>query len=267
MSGTLSIVGIGPGDPGLIVPEATLAIEMASDLVGYGPYLDRVASRPEQARHSSENGAEMDRALLALRLAEEGREVALISSGDAGAFGMATTVFEAMETGLPAWRGVTIRVVPGISAIFAVAARVGAPLGHDFCVLSLSDNLKPWSLVRRRLLAAAEGDFVIALYNPASRARPWQLTAALNLLGTVLPATVPVVLATAVTQETEQVTLATLESVDPTLADMRTLVLIGSRSTRWVHRPDGTAWVYTPRQGVETESAAGDVAPGSDEVA
>ena len=189
----------------------------------------------------------MERARAALALAERGARVAIVSGGDAGVFGMAAAVFEAIEQGDPAWRALAVEVIPGISAMLAVAARVGAPLGHDFCVVSLSDNLKPWELVTRRLAAAAEAGFAIALYNPASRARPWQLGAAYKLLRARLPASTPVVFATAVTRPDERIVIVPLADADAAHADMRTLVLIGTAETRLLARPDGQAWLYTPR--------------------
>lgn len=247
MNGSLAIVGLGPGDLRMQTPQATATLETASDLVGYGTYLARVPERAGQTRHPSDNREELDRARHALRLASAGRRVAVVSSGDAGVFAMASAVFEAIEGGDPGWRGLEVAVVPGISAMFAAAARVGAPLGHDFCAISLSDNLKPWELVLHRLTVAAAAGFVLALYNVASRARPWQLAAALDALRPVLPASTPVVLATAVSRADERIAIATLADIDPTRADMRTLVLIGSPATRLIERPSSPPWVYSPR--------------------
>jgi precorrin-3B C17-methyltransferase len=248
MRGTLVIVGLGPGASGLLAPDAEAALAQATDLVGYGPYLSRIALRSGQTRHVSDNRKELARARHALRLASEGRCVAVVSSGDPGVFGMASAVFEAIETGEPAWRDLPIQVIPGISAMFAAAARIGAPLGHDFCAISLSDNLKPWETVLHRLMAAARAGFVIALYNPASRARPWQLSAALEALRAILPPATPVVFARAIASADERITSGTLDRVDPTQADMRTLVLVGSAATRRIERGDGGAWLYTPRR-------------------
>ena len=161
---------------------------------------------------------------------------------------MAAAVFEAIEDGEPEWREIDVTVVPGISAMFAAAARLGAPLGHDFCAISLSDNLKPWETVTRRLEAAAAADFVIALYNPISKARPWQLGAALDLLRAHRAPSTPVIFATAVSRTDERIEIADLASADPSRADMRTLVMIGSSATRLVPRPNGEPWVYTPRR-------------------
>ena len=230
-------------------PQAEAALAAATDLVGYGPYLARVAASPHQARHPSGNREELARARHALGLAAEGRAVAVVSSGDAGVFGMASAVFEAIEAGPPAWRRLEVEVVPGISAMFAAAARIGAPLGHDFCAISLSDNLKPWEVVAQRLRAAAGAGFVVALYNPLSRARPWQLGAAFDLLRPILPGATPVVFATAVTRPEERIDIATLADADPARADMRTLVLIGSEATRRVERPSASPWLYAPRRG------------------
>ncbi len=247
-TGTLTILGLGPGDPALRTPEVEAALTAATDIIGYGPYVDRVPARPGLTRHASDNRVELDRARHALRLAANGAHVAVVSGGDPGVFAMASAVFEALEHGDAAWRGLDIRVLPGISAMFAAAAKAGAPLGHDFCALSLSDNLKPWPLIERRLRAAAEAGFVIALYNPLSRARPWQLGAALDLLRRHLPPETPVIFATAVTRPDERITIRPLREADPALADMRTLVMIGTAATRVIERPDGAApFVYAPR--------------------
>ncbi len=246
MTGALVIVGLGPGAADLQAPRATAALAAATDLVGYETYIARVPERAGQTRHVTDNREELFRARHALTLAAEGRRVAVVSSGDAGVFAMASAVFEAIEHGNPAWRALDIEVIPGISAMFAAAARIGAPLGHDFCAISLSDNLKPWDTVLARLRAVAEAGFVIALYNPQSRARPWQLNAAFDLLRSILPPTTPVAMATAVSRPDERIDFYTLADADPSRADMRTLVLIGSEATRTIARPGG-AWLYAPR--------------------
>ena len=246
--GSLTVLGLGPGAPAQRTPEVEAALAEATDIVGYAPYVARVPHRPGLFRHASDNRVELDRARHALQLAEAGAKVAVVSGGDAGVFAMASAVFEAVEHGDPAWRALDIRVLPGISAMFAAAARIGAPLGHDFCAISLSDNLKPWEVIQHRLLAAALGGFVMALYNPLSRARPWQLGAAFTLLRQHLPGTVPVIFATAVTRPDERITVTTLAEADPALADMRTLVMVGTAATRLLPRPGGAApWVYSPR--------------------
>lgn len=250
-TGSLVIVGTGPGDAGLMTPATADAIARATDLVGYGPYLDRVPTRDDQVRHASDNRVELDRARLALDLAAQGRCVAVVSGGDPGVFAMAAAVFEALEDGDPCWQSLDIRVEPGVTAMLAAAAAVGAPLGGDFCAISLSDNLKSWTTIERRLAAAADGDFVIALYNPASRARPHQLGDALVFLRTRKPADTPVLFVRAAGTPGCSVIEATLGTVDAGKADMRTLVIIGASTTRRVGR-----WFYTPRREGTASSAS-----------
>jgi precorrin-3B C17-methyltransferase len=247
MTGRLAIVGIGPGAAQLVTPLATETLTAATDLVGYGPYLSRVPERRGQIRHASDNREELARAREALALAAAGKNVAVVSSGDPGVFAMASTMFEAIEIGLEAWKSIEVTVVPGVSAMFAAAAKVGAPLGHDFCVISLSDNLKPWDLVLKRLEAAATADFVIVLYNPASKARPWQLGEALDLIGRYRSSETPLILARAVTQPDEDIELTTLGAADPSHADMRTIVIVGSSATKLISRGSNEPFVYTPR--------------------
>ena len=240
------IVGLGPGPAEWMTPEAGAAIEAASDVVGYGPYIERLRLRPDQRAHASDNRLELDRARLALTLAAEGRAVAVVSGGDPGVFAMAAAVFEAIEDN-PLWLKLDIAVAPGVSAMQAAAARLGAPLGHDFCAISLSDNLKPWAIVERRLKAAAEGDFVIALYNPASKARPDRIVEAFDLLRRVKARTTPVAFARAVGRAEERLTLTTLGQADASLADMATLIVIGSSETRFIARDGAPSWMATPR--------------------
>jgi precorrin-3B C17-methyltransferase len=247
MSGRLAVVGLGPGDVRWLTPEADAALAAADALFGYGPYLDRAPVRDGQSRHPSDNREEALRARDALETAAAGTNVALVSGGDPGVFAMAAAVCEQIESGPAAWRGLDLEIVPGITAMLAVAARVGAPLGHDFCALSLSDNLKPWPVIERRLDAAAQAGFVIALYNPISRARPWQLTAALERLRRHLPATTPIVFGRAVGRADETIAVTTLQAADPAGADMATLVIVGSAETRLVPRPGHAPLVYTPR--------------------
>jgi precorrin-3B C17-methyltransferase len=247
MNGWLAIAGLGPGAAELVTPEVTATLAQATDLIGYAPYVARVPERAGLIRHGSDNREELDRASLALRLAAEGKRVVIVSSGDPGVFAMAAAVFEAVDGGEPGWRDLDIRVLPGISAMFAAAARIGAPLGHDFCAINLSDNLKPWELIERRLRLAAQADFVIALYNPLSKARPWQLGRALELLREELPETVPVVFASAVSDAQEAIETVPLRDARAERADMRTLVLIGSSRTRLIARGNGRPFVYTPR--------------------
>jgi precorrin-3B C17-methyltransferase len=209
-SGRLVVVGLGPGPADWLTPAAAAALAQASDLVGYGPYVARAPEVPGQRRHASDNRVELDRARFALDLASQGGNVAVVSGGDPGVFAMAAAVFEALEGGPPAWRGLDIRVEPGVTAMLAAAARVGAPLGGDFCALSLSDNLKPWEVVAARLRAALGADFVVALYNPISSARPWQLGAALDLAAELRDPATPVVFARAVGRPDERIAIVAL---------------------------------------------------------
>jgi precorrin-3B C17-methyltransferase len=247
VSGHLAVVGLGPGDARWLTPEAEAALAVANALFGYGPYLDRVPVRSGQSRHPSDNRQETSRACAAIERAAAGAEVALISGGDPGVFAMAAAVCEQIESGPDAWRRLDVTIVPGITAMLAVAARVGAPLGHDFCAISLSDNLKPWPVIARRLAAAAQAGFVIALYNPISQARPWQLEAASDILRKHLAAVTPIVFGRAVGRAEEQVVVTTLGAADLASADMATLVIIGSPETRLVPRLGRPPLVYTPR--------------------
>jgi precorrin-3B C17-methyltransferase len=254
VSGHLAVVGLGPGDPRYLTPEAEDALATAQALYGYGPYLDRVPTRANQTRHASDNREERARAAAALRHAAEGARVAVVSGGDPGVFAMAAAVCEAIETGPESFRALDVAIVPGITAMLAVAARIGAPLGHDFCALSLSDNLKPWDVIERRLDAAASAGFVIALYNPVSRARPWQLGAAIERLRRHLPPPTPIVFGRAVTRADEQINVTTLDRADAAQADMATLVIVGSRETRVIARPGRPPLVYTPRAVAEVSA-------------
>jgi precorrin-3B C17-methyltransferase len=247
MNGKLWVIGLGPGNVCQLTPEASDALQAAQVLYGYGPYLDRVPERTGQRRFASDNRQEIDRATQALMDAAQGASVAVVSGGDPGVFAMAAAVCEALERGPAAWREIDLAIVPGITSMLAVAARVGAPLGHDFCALSLSDNLKPWSLVEQRLRAAAGAGFVIALYNPVSRARPWQLDRAFETLRTQLPADTAVIFGRAVGRADERVRVTTLAAAAGSDADMATCIIIGSSETRVVERPNRTALVYTPR--------------------
>jgi precorrin-3B C17-methyltransferase len=247
MSGKLTVIGLGPGSVAQLTPEATEALQAADVLYGYGPYLDRVSLRTGQRRQASDNGEEIDRATRALTEAAEGTNVAMVSGGDPGVFAMAAAVCEALERGPSAWRDLELSIVPGITSMLAVAARVGAPLGHDFCALSLSNNLKPWAVVEQRLKAAASAGFVIALYNPISRARPWQLQRAFELLRGYVPANTPVVFGHAVGRPDERILITVLEAADGSEADMATCIIVGTFETRHLARPNGTPLVYTPR--------------------
>jgi precorrin-3B C17-methyltransferase len=248
MTGSITIVGLGPGDPRWLTPAASEALASATDLIGYGPYVDRVPESSGQRRHGSDNRVELDRARFALKLAAQGARVAVVSGGDPGVFAMAAAVFEAIENGDPGWRQLDICVEPGITAMLAAAARVGAPLGGDFCAMSLSDNLKPWEIVEKRLRAAVEADFAVALYNPISSARPWQLGAALKIVSENRSTDTPIILARAVGRPDEHIRILPLVDAEASMADMSTMVIIGASTTRLIERPENEApYVYTPR--------------------
>lgn len=244
--GWIAVAGLGPGADGMVTPEVTAALAEATDVVGYIPYVARVAPRAGLALHPSDNRVEMDRARHALALAEAGRRVVVVSSGDPGVFAMASAVFEAVEAGPAAWRGLDIRVLPGITAMLAAAAAAGAPLGHDFCAINLSDNLKPWAVIERRLRLAAEADFAMAFYNPRSASRPEGFARTLEVLGAACGDARPVIFARNVSLPDETIHVVSLPEAVPEMADMRTLVIVGSSATRVIRR-EGAPWVYTPR--------------------
>ena len=242
MSGWVAIAGLGPGDEALVTPQVQAALAEATDVVGYIPYVRRVAERPGLTLHESDNRVELDRAAHALQMAAEGRRVVVVSSGDPGVFAMASAVFEALEAGPEAWQSLDVRVLPGISAMFAASARAGAILGHDFCAINLSDNLKPWDLIEKRLRLAAEADFAMAFYNPRSKARPEGFGRVLQVLREVCEPERLVVFARAVSTPQESLRVVELAEAEPEMADMRTVVLVGSSRTRRVGD-----WTYTPR--------------------
>jgi len=244
--GRLAVVGLGPAGPDWLTPEAARELREAQVLIGYRTYLQRVPPMPGQSRIASDNRVEAQRARQALELAAAGARVAVVSSGDPGIFAMAAAVLEEYERADGRLRGLELRVVAGVSAMQAAAARVGAPLGHDFCAISLSDNLKPWAVIERRLRAACAADLVLALYNPASRARREPLRRALALLRERRAPSTPVVLARDVGGEGEAVALRTLAELDPEAVDMRTLLIVGSSTTRSIPGPRPLA--YTPRR-------------------
>jgi cobalt-precorrin 5A hydrolase / precorrin-3B C17-methyltransferase len=247
--GRLAIVGTGPGSAEWMSPQVKELLKSSSDWVGYSTYLNLVEPlRQGQQRHESDNRVELDRARQALDLAAEGRSVALVSSGDPGIYAMATAVFEMIEReAKPEWQRLDIQVAPGISAMQAAASRVGAPIGHDFCTISLSDILKPWAVIEHRILAAAQADLVIAFYNPISSQRTWQLAKAKEVLMQVRSPQTPVILARNVGRAKEAIGVTTLGQFQPEDADMRTIVLVGSSKTQVIQRPYQKVWVYTPR--------------------
>ena len=244
--GWVAVVGLGPGSETLITPEVTAALATATDVVGYIPYVARVAPRAGLTLHPSDNRVEMDRARHALALAHAGHRVVVVSSGDPGVFAMASAVFEALEAEPADRRGIDIRVLPGITAMLAAAARAGAPLGHDFCTINLSDNMKPWSLIERRLRLAAEADFAMAFYNPRSASRPEGFARTLEVLKEACGDARPVIFARNVSLPDETIRVVPLTETTPDMADMRTVVIVGSSQTRVIAR-DGAPIVYTPR--------------------
>ncbi len=247
MTGKLFVIGTGPGNPDQMTPQALAAVSQATDFFGYGPYLDRLNLREDQRRRASDNREELDRAAAALKAVSAGSIVCVVSGGDPGVFAMAAAVCEAIDNGPDEWRDIDLVVLPGITAMLAVAARIGAPLGHDFCAISLSDNLKPWDIIEARLQAAASAGFVIALYNPISKARPWQLGKAFELLRGHLPPTTPVIFGRAAGRPDERMTVQQLGEADATIADMATCVIIGSVETKIISRQGQPDLVYTPR--------------------
>jgi precorrin-3B C17-methyltransferase len=242
MTGSLVIVGLGPGSVDQVTPEVSAALADATDVVGYIPYVARVTPRAGLMLHASDNRVEMDRARAALAMAADGKRVVIVSSGDPGVFAMASAVFEALEAA-PQWHALDIRVLPGITAMLAAAARAGAPLGHDFCCINLSDNLKPWKIIENRLRLAAQADFAMAFYNPRSVSRPEGFVRALEVLRAACGGERLITFARAVSTPDEHVVTVTLRDATPDMADMRTVVIVGNSTTRQVGR-----WVYTPRR-------------------
>ena len=240
--GSVVVVGLGPGDPEWTTAQTRRELAAATDLIGYGPYLDRVPTRPGQQRHPSDNTDERARAELACTLAQQGRTVAVVSSGDPGVFAMATAVLEEAQQ----WPGVAVRVIPAMTAAQAVASRVGAPLGHDYAVISLSDRLKPWDIIAERLTAAARADLVLAIYNPASKTRTWQVAAMQDLLLEYRDPNTPVVIGRDVAGPKESVRVVRLADLNPAEIDMRCMLIIGSSQTVWHTTADGDR-VFTPR--------------------
>ena len=247
MSGWLAIAGLGPGDPRLWTGEVVEALAEATDVVGYIPYVARVPDREGLTKHASDNRVEIDRATHALQLAVNGHRVVVVSSGDPGVFAMAAAVFEAMEAGPDAFRDLEISVLPGITAMLAASAAAGAILGHDFCAINLSDNLKPWDLIEKRLRLAVEADFACAFYNPRSKARPEGFGRALDVLKAHCEPGRLITFARAVSTPEETLNTVPLAEAVPEMADMRTVVLLGSSLTRRIDRPGRAPIVYTPR--------------------
>jgi precorrin-3B C17-methyltransferase len=246
MTGWVVIAGLGPGAENLVTPQVSDALAQATDVVGYIPYVARISARPGLTLHPSDNRVELDRSRHALELAALGKRVVVVSSGDPGVFAMASAVFEAVEAGPEAWRDLDIRVLPGITAMLAAAARAGAPLGHDFCAINLSDNLKPWALIEKRLRLAVEADFALAFYNPRSKSRPEGFERTLEVLREACADDRPVIFARAVSRPEEAISVVPLTKATADMADMSTMVIVGSSTTRVIARA-GAPFVYTPR--------------------
>ncbi|WP_404486666.1 precorrin-3B C(17)-methyltransferase [Pseudomonas sp. HT11] len=247
--GRLAVIGLGPGAAELMVPAVKAELARCTDVLGYETYV-RMAGpfRDDQVQHCTDNREEMQRARHAFELAAQGRSVVVVSSGDPGVFAMAAAVIEALhESSNPAWHQVDLQILPGVSASLATAAQAGAPLGHDFCVMSLSDNLKPWSIIEKRLDLASQADLALAFYNPISRSRPWQLGRALEIVALHRTPETPVVLGRDIGRPGQTLRVTTLGQLTPEQVDMRTMVLIGSSTTCVFPRAGGGAWVYTPR--------------------
>ncbi|AZF40786.1 putative precorrin-4 hydrolase [Pseudomonas sp. R1-43-08] len=247
--GRLAVIGLGPGAADLMVPAVKAELARCTDVLGYETYV-RMAGpfRDDQVQHCTDNREEMQRARHAFELAAQGRSVVVVSSGDPGVFAMAAAVIEALhESSDPAWHQVELQILPGVSASLATAAQAGAPLGHDFCVMSLSDNLKPWSIIEKRLDLASQADLALAFYNPISRARPWQLGRALEIVAQHRTPETPVVLGRDIGRPGQTLRVTTLGQLTPDQVDMRTMVLVGSSTTCTFARAGGGEWVYTPR--------------------
>jgi precorrin-3B C17-methyltransferase len=240
--GSLVIAGLGPGQETLVTPEVQEALAQATDVVGYIPYVKRVAPREGLTLHASDNRVEVDRATDALQMAAEGKQVVVVSSGDPGVFAMASAVFEALEAGPTEWLNLELRVLPGITAMLAAAAAIGAPLGHDFAAINLSDNLKPWALIERRLQLVGEAGLAMAFYNPRSKSRPHQFARALEVLRQSCGTETLITFARDVTKPGQEILTVPLRDATPEMADMRTVVIVGNRDTRRVG-----SYVYTPR--------------------
>lgn len=257
MTGSLTVIGLGPGNPNQMTPEALAAVTASDEFFGYFPYIDRLDLRPDQRRHASDNREELARARAALEMATRGSKVCVVSGGDPGVFAMAAAVCEAIDHGPVEWRKIELSVVPGITAMLAVAAKAGAPLGHDFCAISLSNNLKPWKVIEQRLVAAAEAGFVMAFYNPISKARPYQLDEAFDILRTRLAGSVPVILGRAAGRPDEAIRIVPLLEAKGAMADMATCVIVGTAETRLIERADQRPIIYSPRYFSGNKGAAG----------
>ena len=244
MRGSLTIVGLGPGAAELVTPAVTNALKHSTDIVGYSKYIDRVRHSRGKSFHPSDNREEIDRAELSINLALQGKKVVVVSSGDPGVFAMASAIFEVVDKRSISKEDLPIVVLPGITALLAASARLGAPIGHDFCVINLSDNLKSWDILKARVIAAAKADFVIAFYNPRSKSRKNQLAEIYDILRETCKSDRLVIYANSVSTKSEAIFETTLSEADASSVSMKTLVIIGSSSTKKIRN---TGYVYTPR--------------------
>ncbi|MCY4304272.1 MAG: precorrin-3B C(17)-methyltransferase [Aestuariivita sp.] len=246
MKGWLAIVGLGPGSENLITPQVSKSLAEATDIVGYISYVNRLPQREGVMYHPSGNRVELDRARQALEMVATGQRVVIVTSGDPGVFAMASAVFEVIDDGPKIWCSFDIRVLPGVTAMLAAAARIGAPLGNDFCAINLSDNLKPWDLIEKRLRLALAADFVIACYNPQSKGRPDGFSKVLEVLNAECTGSRVLIFARAVFTVRESIRVVRLKDCLSEMVDMQTLIFIGASTSRVIKR-EGNCWVYTPR--------------------
>ena len=245
-TGWVKIVGLGPGNETMVTAQVQEVLAGATDVVGYIPYVKRIPERPGLTLHATDNRVEIERATHALEMAAAGQRVAVVSSGDPGVFAMASAVFEALEAGKPEWLDLDIQVLPGITAMLAASARIGAPMGHDFAAINLSDNLKPWSLIGKRLRLVGGAGFAMGFYNPRSKSRPHRFGRALEILREACGGDTLISFARDVSKPGETITTVTLNEATPEMADMRTVVIVGNADTRRIGRH-----VYTPRYATE----------------
>lgn len=244
MKGSISVVGLGPGSLDMVTPEVTKTISQASDIIGYYSYINKIKPDPNATIHASDNRKEIDRATEAIKLALVGKKVVIVSSGDPGVFAMASALMEVLDHGDRRWKNIEIEILPGVTAMLAASARIGAPLGHDFCAINLSDNLKPWDLIVKRINLALDADFVISFYNPRSLSRSSQFIKVLDLVKNRCEESRLVVFAKAVGTPKEEIHISCVANANPEIVDMSTLVIIGSSKTKAIA---DTKFIYTPR--------------------
>ena len=246
MKGKITVIGLGPGDENIITNEVKTAISNATNVIGYSTYLSRIKKQKGLNFYPSDNKQEFKRAEMAFELALNNKNVLVVSSGDPGIFAMATVIFEAMDNGPQKWKDIEVEILPGISSMLAASAKIGAPLGHDFCVINLSNNLKPWRIIEKRVRAAIDCDLVMAIYNPRSKSRPNCFLNLLNILKETCEGKRLIIFARAVTTIKEKIEIVELKDTHPEMADMQTIVIIGSSQSKLVSNKD-RKFCYTPR--------------------